>query len=84
VNFGSRPLWYLGHGEANPSALKFADYIPEPILAGECDLAITATSVPCADSSTICAPPPGHHRPAAQAHDPEQLSALIVIDLAHP
>ena len=46
--------------------------------------AIAAASIPCADSSTICARRQVTTDPAGPAHDPHQPPTLIIIDLTHP
>jgi hypothetical protein len=55
VNFGGRPPLYFGYSEPNPSALKLRITSQTRSSLVKATFAITATSMPCADSSTICA-----------------------------
>jgi hypothetical protein len=55
VNFGGRPPRYLGYSELNPSALKFRITSRTRSSLVNATLAIAVTSMPCADSSSICA-----------------------------
>jgi len=55
VNFGARPPLYLGYSESNPSALKLRITSRTRSSLVNATLAIAATSMPWADSSTICA-----------------------------
>jgi hypothetical protein len=53
-DFGTRPPRYLGYSEANPSALKLRITSWTRSSLVNAAFAIAATSMPCADSSTIC------------------------------
>jgi len=55
VNFGGWPPLYFGYSESNPSVLKFriTSRTRSPLV--KATLAIAGASMPCADSSTICA-----------------------------
>ena len=55
VNFSGRPPLYLGYSESNPSALKFPITSRTRSSLVNATFAIAGTSMPCADSSTICA-----------------------------
>jgi hypothetical protein len=55
VNFGGRPLLYLGYSEPNPSELKLRITSRTRSSLVNATFAIAATSMPCAGSSTICA-----------------------------
>ena len=55
VNFGGWPPLYFGYSEPNPSALKFRITSRTRSSLVNATLAIAAASMPCADSSTICA-----------------------------
>ena len=55
VNFGGWPPLYFGYSEANPSALKLRITSRTRSSLVNATLAIAATSMPWADSSTICA-----------------------------
>jgi hypothetical protein len=55
VNFGGRPPLYLGYSELNPSALKLRITSRTRSSLVNATFAIARTSMPCADSSTICA-----------------------------
>jgi hypothetical protein len=55
VNFGGRPPWYFGYKELNPSALKLRITSRTRSSLVNATFAIPATSMPWADSSTICA-----------------------------
>ena len=55
VNFGGRPPRYFGYSESNPSALKLWITSRTRSSLVNATFAIPGTSMPCADSSTICA-----------------------------
>ena len=55
VNFGGRPPRYFGYRDLNPSALKLRITSRTRSSLVNAILAIAAASMPCADSSTICA-----------------------------
>jgi hypothetical protein len=55
VNFGGRPPLYFGYSELNPSALKLWITSRTRSSLVNATFAIPATSMPWADSSTICA-----------------------------
>jgi hypothetical protein len=55
VNFGVRPPLYFGYSEPNPSVLKLRITSRTRSSLANATLAIAATFMPCADSSTICA-----------------------------
>ena len=55
VNFGGRPPLYFGYRELNPSALKLWITSRTRSWLVNATFAIAATSIPCADNSTICA-----------------------------
>ena len=55
MNFGGRPPLYLGYSEPNPSALKLRITSRTRSSLVNATFAIAATSMPCADNSTICA-----------------------------
>jgi len=55
VNFGGRPPLYLGYKELNPSALKLQITSRTRSSLVNATFAIAATSIPWADSNTICA-----------------------------
>jgi hypothetical protein len=55
VNFGGRPPLYFGYNELNPSALKLRITSRTRSSLVNATFAIPAVSMPCADSSTICA-----------------------------
>ena len=55
VNFGGRPPLYLGYNELNPSVLKLRITSRTRSSLVKAILAIAATSMPCAESRTICA-----------------------------
>src|SRR5580700_3891988 len=84
VNFGGRPPLYRGYSEANPSPLKLRITSRTRSSLVNATLAIAATSMPWADSSTICARRQVTTRPAAPPHNPHQPPAFIIIDLTHP
>src|SRR5580700_10168130 len=74
VNFGGRPPLYLGYSELNPSALKFRITSRTRSSLVNATFAIAGTSMPWADSSTICA------RRQATTDPPPR----VIIDLTHP
>jgi hypothetical protein len=84
VNFGGRPPLYLGYRELNPSALKLWITSRTRSSLVNATFAIPATSMPWADSSTICARRQVTTDPAVTAHEPHQPAALASIDLTHP
>jgi hypothetical protein len=55
VNFGGRPPRYLGYSEPNPSALKLRITSRTRSSLVKATFAMAATSMPWADSGTICA-----------------------------
>ena len=55
MNFGGRPPRYFGYSELNPSALKLRITSRTRSSLVNATFAIAGTSMPCADSSTICA-----------------------------
>src|SRR6266704_6852351 len=72
VNSGGRPPLYLGYKELNPSALKLWITSRTRSSLVNATFAIPATSIPCADNSTICARRQVTNRPTVPAHDPHQ------------
>ena len=55
MNFGGRPPRYLGYSEPNPSALKLRITSRTRSSLVKATFAMAATSMPWADSGTICA-----------------------------
>ena len=55
VNFGGWPPLYFGYSDPNPSALKLRITSRTRSSLANATLAIAGTSMPWADSSTICA-----------------------------
>src|ERR1700722_20350218 len=55
VNVGGRPPAYFGYNDSNPSSLKLWITSRTRSELVNATLAIRATSIPCADSNTICA-----------------------------
>ena len=83
VNFGTRPPLYLGYSELNPSALKLriTSRTRSSLVKGH--LRDPSHVHPLGRQQHHLRLPPGHHRPAAPAHDPQQALALVIVDLTH-
>ncbi len=69
---------------AEPVGVEVADHVADPVLAGERHLRDRGHVHALGGEQHHLRPPPGHHRPAAPAHDPHQPPALVIIDLTHP
>jgi hypothetical protein len=63
--------------------VEVVDHIPDPVVAGERHLGDLCHGHALRGQQHHLGPPPGHHRPGAPADDPQQPSALVVIDLTH-
>ena len=75
---------YLGSSERNPSALKLWITSCTRSSLVNATFAIAATSIPWADSNTICARRQVTTDPLPRRDDPQQTPSLVVIDLTHP
>jgi hypothetical protein len=61
--------------------VEVVDHVPDPIRTGEGDLSDLRHRHALRGQQHHLGPAPGHHRPGAAADDPQQSSALVVIDL---
>jgi hypothetical protein len=67
-----------------PVGVEVPDHIPDPVLAGERHLRDRGHIHALRGQQHHLRPPPGHHRPAAPADDPNLPPALVIIDLTDP
>ncbi|MEY9490902.1 hypothetical protein RKD26_006781 [Streptomyces calvus] len=56
---------------------------PHPVFAGERHLGDPRHRHALGGQQDHLGSPPGHHRPGATADDPQQPSALVIVDLAY-
>jgi hypothetical protein len=61
--------------------VEVVDHIPDPVRAGERHLRDLRHGHPLGGQQHHLGPPPGHHGTGTSADDPQQPSALVVIDL---
>jgi hypothetical protein len=60
------------------------DHIAHMVFAGESHLGDLGHRHALGGEQYHLRSPPGHHRPPAAAHDPQQPTALVIIDLTDP
>src|SRR6266516_4906098 len=69
---------------AEPISVEVADHITHPVLAGKRHLRDHGHIHALRREQHHLRPPPGHHRPRSPPHDPQQVLALVIVNLTHP